>query len=100
MCLIGHDVKVNVIAPHLVEEPCIQGHNGSGSVFSSGCNLRCTFCQNHDIERQRKGLDLSPEELAGAMVPYGSCRTWATCTNIDLVTPELVRPAGRSRSRP
>lgn len=47
-CLIGADtVKVNVIAPHFGEEPCIQGHNGSGSVFFSGCNLRCVFCQNH-----------------------------------------------------
>lgn len=33
MCLIGEKAKVNVIAPHFGEEPCIQGHNGSGSVF-------------------------------------------------------------------
>lgn len=47
-CLIGAEtVKVNVIAPHFGEEPCIQGWNGSGSVFFSGCNLRCVFCQNH-----------------------------------------------------
>lgn len=47
-CLIGAEkVKVNVIAPHFGEEPCIQGRNGSGSVFFSGCNLRCVFCQNH-----------------------------------------------------
>lgn len=39
--------KVNVIAPHRGEEPCIQGYHGSGSVFFSGCNLRCVFCQNH-----------------------------------------------------
>jgi putative pyruvate formate lyase activating enzyme len=48
LCLIGAEtVKVNVIAPHRGEEPCIQGYNGSGSVFFSGCNLRCVFCQNH-----------------------------------------------------
>lgn len=47
-CLIpGETVKVNVIAPHFGEEPCIQGSRGSGSVFFSMCNLRCTFCQNH-----------------------------------------------------
>lgn len=40
-CLIGSDVVVNTIAPHFGEEPFIQGHNGSGSVFFSGCNLRC-----------------------------------------------------------
>lgn len=33
MCLIGDTAKVNVVAPHFGEEPCIQGHNGSGSVF-------------------------------------------------------------------
>lgn len=47
-CLIGAETaKVNVIAPHRGEEPCIQGFHGSGSVFFSGCNLRCVFCQNH-----------------------------------------------------
>lgn len=47
-CLIGAETaKVNVIAPHRGEEPCIQGYHGSGSVFFSGCNLRCVFCQNH-----------------------------------------------------
>jgi putative pyruvate formate lyase activating enzyme len=47
-CLIGAEtVKVNVIAPHFGEEPCVQGWNGSGAVFFSGCNLRCVFCQNH-----------------------------------------------------
>lgn len=48
MCMIGAlTAKVNVIAPHRGEEPCIQGYHGSGSVFFSGCNLRCVFCQNH-----------------------------------------------------
>ena len=47
VCLIGAEtVKVNTIAPHFGEEPCLQGHNGSGSIFFSGCNLRCVFCQN------------------------------------------------------
>lgn len=47
-CLIGAETaKVNVIAPHRGEEPCIQGFHGSGSVFFSGCNMRCVFCQNH-----------------------------------------------------
>ena len=48
VCLIGAETaKVNVIAPHRGEEPCIQGYHGSGSVFFSGGNLRCVFCQNH-----------------------------------------------------
>jgi len=55
-CLIGAETaKVNVIAPHRGEEPCIQGFHGSGSVFFSGCNLRCVFCQNH-VRNLRPGL--------------------------------------------
>ncbi|KAI5868603.1 pyruvate formate lyase activating enzyme [Durotheca rogersii] len=89
MCLIGHNVKVNVIAPHFGEEPCIQGHNGSGSVFFSGCNLRCTFCQNHDISHQRNGFDLEPEELAQW---YLKLQDVGHVHNINLVTPEHVVP--------
>ncbi|KAH9887143.1 hypothetical protein F4778DRAFT_435159 [Xylariomycetidae sp. FL2044] len=89
MCLIGENVKVNVIAPHFGEEPCIQGHNGSGSVFFSGCNLRCTFCQNHDIAHQRKGFDLTPEELAQW---YLKLQDVGGVHNINLVTPEHVVP--------
>ena len=36
-------------APHFGEEPCISGTRGSGAVFFSGCNLKCVFCQNHEI---------------------------------------------------
>lgn len=70
-------------------EPCFQGHNGSGSVFFSGCNLRCTFCQNHDIAHQRNGFDLTPEELAEW---YMKLQETGKCHNINLVTPEHVVP--------
>ncbi|KAI1853401.1 hypothetical protein JX266_002107 [Neoarthrinium moseri] len=89
MCLIGSNVKVNVIAPHFGEEPCIQGHNGSGSVFFSGCNLRCSFCQNHDIAHQRNGMDLTPEELAEW---YMKLQEVGNVHNINLITPEHVVP--------
>ncbi|KAI0205045.1 pyruvate formate lyase activating enzyme [Astrocystis sublimbata] len=89
MCLIGENVKVNVIAPHFGEEPCIQGHNGSGSVFFSGCNLRCTFCQNHDIAHQRDGFDLTPEALGEW---YLKLQEVGRVHNINLVTPEHVVP--------
>jgi putative pyruvate formate lyase activating enzyme len=59
ICLIGaQTAKVNVIAPHRGEEPCIQGYHGSGSVFFSGCNLRCVFCQNHVCRSHGKHLRL------------------------------------------
>ncbi|KAH0552877.1 hypothetical protein GP486_006920 [Trichoglossum hirsutum] len=90
ICLIGAEaVKVNVIAPHFGEEPCIQGHNGSGSVFFSGCNLRCVFCQNHDIAHQRNGFDLTPEELAEW---YMKLQQVGRVHNINLITPEHVVP--------
>ncbi|KAJ5587135.1 uncharacterized protein N7459_002900 [Penicillium hispanicum] len=90
MCLIGAETaKVNVIAPHRGEEPCIQGFHGSGSVFFSGCNLRCVFCQNHDIAHQRNGFDLTPEELAEW---YVKLQQIGNVHNINLVTPEHVVP--------
>ena len=89
-CLIGAEtVKVNTIAPHFGEEPPIQGHNGSGSVFFSGCNLRCVFCQNHEIAHQRNGLDLTPEQLADWFMQLQEV---GKVHNINLVTPEHVVP--------
>ncbi|KAI1915493.1 hypothetical protein LOZ12_005833 [Ophidiomyces ophidiicola] len=89
-CLIGAEkVKVNVIAPHFGEEPCVQGWNGSGSVFFSGCNLRCVFCQNHEISHQRNGFDLTPEELAEW---YMKLQDVGNVHNINLITPEHVVP--------
>ncbi|KAK3353198.1 hypothetical protein B0T25DRAFT_590853 [Lasiosphaeria hispida] len=89
MCLIGDKAKVNVIAPHFGEEPCIQGHNGSGSVFFSMCNLRCVFCQNHDIAHQRNGQDVTPEELGDW---YLKLQDVGNVHNINLITPEHIVP--------
>ncbi|EHK20838.1 uncharacterized protein TRIVIDRAFT_50503 [Trichoderma virens Gv29-8] len=89
MCLIGDTAKVNVIAPHFGEEPCIQGHNGSGAVFMSGCNMRCIFCQNYDIAHQRNGMDLTPEALGDW---YLKLQEVGNVHNINIVTPEHVVP--------
>lgn len=70
-------------------EPCIQGHNGSGSVFFSGCNLRCVFCQNHEIAHQRSGFDLTPDELADWFLKLQDV---GHVHNINLITPEHVVP--------
>jgi putative pyruvate formate lyase activating enzyme len=88
-CLIGADVVVNTVAPHFGEEPCLQGYNGSGSVFFSGCNLRCVFCQNYDIAHQKNGFNISPEELAEW---YIKLQDVGEVHNINLVTPEHVVP--------
>jgi putative pyruvate formate lyase activating enzyme len=72
-----------------VAEPCIQGHNGSGSVFFSACSLKCAFCQNADISHKPNGFDLTPEQLAEW---YIKLQDVGGVHNINLVTPEHVVP--------
>ena len=91
-CLIGAaTAKVNTVAPHFGEEPCLQGERGSGSVFFGGCNLRCSFCQNHDIAHRGDGagFDLTPEQMADW---YLKLQEVGGVHNINLVTPEHVVP--------
>lgn len=56
--------KIALAAPHYWEEPCISGKNGSGTVFFSGCTMRCVFCQNYEISAMGQGRYTSAEELA------------------------------------
>ena len=51
-------------ALHMWEEPCISGKKGSGTVFFSGCGLRCCFCQNRDIAIGKSGLEITEDRLA------------------------------------
>lgn len=55
--------RVARAALHFWEEPCISGKNGSGTVFFSGCNLKCVFCQNSEISLKNKGVAVSEEKL-------------------------------------
>ena len=68
---------------HMWEEPCISGTRGSGTVFFSGCNLHCIFCQNYDISCQGKGKEITIERLQAIyqeLIAKGA-------HNINLVTP-------------
>ena len=58
-------------------------------MFMSGCNLRCTFCQNYDISHKRNGMDLTPEELGDW---YMKLQEVGGVHNINVVTPEHVVP--------
>lgn len=49
---------------HFWEEPCISGKNGSGTIFFSGCSLRCVYCQNYEISQGGKGEIITPKHLA------------------------------------
>ena len=70
-------------APHFGEEPCISGTNGSGTVFFSGCNLCCVFCQNHEISRGSEGKPHSAKELGELFLRLRDTGVH----NINLVTP-------------
>ena len=70
-------------ALHAWEEPPISGTNGSGTVFFSGCNLRCAFCQNYDVSHAAKGRAMSADELIDTMLSLQE----AGAHNINLVTP-------------
>ena len=62
-CGMPDEIRIARAAPHYGEEPCISGTRGSGTVFFSGCNLRCVFCQNYDISTGRYGETVAPERL-------------------------------------
>ena len=88
LCRIGRRAMVASYFPHFGEENCLRGTNGSGTIFFSGCNLRCVFCQNFDVSWQVQGEEVSAERLAGMMLELQSMG----CHNINWVTPEHVVP--------
>ncbi len=113
-CKTGRMAVVTSAFPHLGEEDCLRGRNGSGTIFLGHCNLRCVFCQNHEISqglspgppregtlrelapggrrtvrRPRKG---TPGTDAGTMASMMLRLQEMGCHNINLVTPEHVVP--------
>jgi putative pyruvate formate lyase activating enzyme len=66
----------------------LRGWKGSGTIFFSGCNLRCVFCQNFDISWQVRGRPTTPPRLAAMMLELQA----EGCHNINFVTPEHVVP--------
>ena len=73
---------------HMWEEPCISGTNGSGTVFFTGCNLKCVFCQNHVIAIGQKGKEVSVDKLAELFLMLQE----KGAHNINLVTPSHYIP--------
>lgn len=63
-CRAGAVLRVAAVSLHFGEEPQISGTRGSGTVFLSGCNMRCVFCQNYPISQLDAGRKMSSEELA------------------------------------
>ena len=79
----GTGIYVARAALHMWEEPCISGENGSGTVFFSGCPLRCVYCQNHYISRADAGKEITVERLSEIFLELQR----KNAANINLVTP-------------
>lgn len=82
-CGCGGEIRIARAALHMWEEPCISGNRGSGTVFFTGCNLKCCFCQNYEISAQNKGFDINVQELADIFLMLQE----KGAHNINLVTP-------------
>ena len=94
-------IRVARIAPHLWEEPCISGSNGSGTVFFVGCALNCVYCQNHEISRPAGpvGTSLTIDKLADEMLRL---QDELHVHNINLVTgtpfiPQIVKALEKAK---
>lgn len=82
-CRMSSTFRVARAALHYWEEPCISGEKGSGTVFFSGCNLKCVFCQNYDVSHGLFGKDITDErlvEIFDELIAQGA-------NNINLVNP-------------
>ena len=83
VCGVSDTLKIARAAAHFWEEPCISGTCGSGTVFFSGCNMKCVFCQNYEISSGCFGREITAErlcEIYGELIDSG-------VHNINLVTP-------------
>ncbi len=86
ICKTGLNPRVASYGPHFGEEAPLVGRGGSGTIFFAYCNLKCVFCQNHDISQQGHGYEVSVEELVEMMM-FLQARG---CHNINFVTPTHV----------
>ena len=87
-CGLNNKIKIALAKPFFYEEPPISGTNGSGTIFFSGCNLKCCFCQNMDISFSNKGKEISITRLAEIMLELQNKKVH----NINLVTPTMYIP--------
>ena len=82
-CGMTEKIRIARAGLHFWEEPCISGEKGSGTVFFSGCNLRCVYCQNYEISTGGSGQEITLprlKEIYSELIAQGA-------HNINLVTP-------------
>lgn len=83
VCGVGDEIRVARAAKHFGEEPCISGNKGSGTIFFSGCSLKCVMCQNFEISHDHYGKDVSEDEFIKIVCGLEN----QSVHNINLVTP-------------
>jgi putative pyruvate formate lyase activating enzyme len=88
-CRESAQLKVAYVGPHFGEEPPLTGTKGSGTVFFSGCSLRCSFCQNYQISRD--GLD-EPIGVGDLLVKVEAMILKDGVHNVNFVTPDHFFP--------
>lgn len=88
-CGCLNTIKAARAALHHWEEPCISGTKGSGTVFFTGCTLRCCFCQNHSISQGGLGKEVSIKELSQIFLQLQD----QGAHNINLVTATQYLPS-------
>ena len=88
VCASGFLPRIASANLHRGEEPPISGSKGSGTIFFSGCTLRCSFCQNFPISHMGNGETISPARLAGRMLSLQK----RGAHNINFVTPTHFLP--------
>ena len=88
ICQAGRLPEVSSYSPHFGEEGPLVGLHGSGTIFLTHCNLRCSFCQNYSISHLGDGREVSFERLARMMMELQDLG----CHNINFVTPTHFVP--------
>lgn len=90
-CYSGYLPIVSAYTPHFGEEPGLVGTNGVGNIFFGNCNLRCVYCQNHEISqrwREERKNEVTFERLADMMLELQD----KGCHSIGLVSPTHFVP--------
>ena len=92
-CGVLDKIKIARASLHMWEEPCISTSCGSGTIFFSGCNLRCVYCQNYNISHNGFGIEIDVDRLVEIFFELKE----KGASNINLVTPShyvsLIREA-------
>ena len=88
-CKCGSNLKIARAALHYWEEPCISGKNGSGTVFFTGCTLKCCFCQNYNISSEGYGEEITVDRLSEIFLELQD----RGANNINLVTATQYLPS-------